>query len=82
MAFSLRQRREHNATVPGPAKPDAAPGMSEIRSEASLAQAGPDCSSPYSDLSIFQNTGVAGPSSTPVSDLRQALGWVNSPSGI
>ena len=26
---------------------------------------------PYSDLSIFQKIGVAGPSSTPVSDLRQ-----------
>jgi len=29
---------------------------------------------PYSVLSMFQKIGVAGPSSTPVSDLRQALG--------
>ena len=36
----------------------------------------------YSDLSIFQNTGVAGPSSTPESDFRQALGTRNCPSGI
>jgi hypothetical protein len=82
MAFSLRRWREHNATVPGPAKPDPSTGHERDRSEASLAQAGPDCPFAYSDLSIFQNTGVAGPSSTPVSDLRQALGWVNSPSGI
>ena len=36
----------------------------------------------YSDLSIFQNTGVAGPSSTPVSDFRQALGARYCPSGM
>ena len=36
---------------------------------------------PYSLLSMFQKIGVAGPSSTPVSDLRQALGIVNCPSG-
>ncbi|MGX1352817.1 hypothetical protein AB7M49_006426 [Bradyrhizobium elkanii] len=36
----------------------------------------------YSVLSTFQNTGGAGPSSTPVSDLRQALGKRNWPSGI
>ncbi|HEX8026919.1 MAG TPA: hypothetical protein VF491_00580 [Vicinamibacterales bacterium] len=28
----------------------------------------------YSDLSTFQKIGVAGPSSTPDSDFRQALG--------
>ena len=32
-------------------------------------------------LSTFQNTGVAGPSSTPVSDFRHALGARNWPSG-
>jgi hypothetical protein len=37
---------------------------------------------PYSDLSIFQNTGVAGPPSTPVSDFRHALGAMYCPSGI
>jgi hypothetical protein len=37
---------------------------------------------PYSLLSMFQNTGTACPSSTPVSDLRQALGLVHCPSGI
>ena len=36
----------------------------------------------HSDLSIFQKTGVAGPSSTPVSDLRHALGARYWPSGI
>ena len=36
---------------------------------------------PYSLLSIFQKIGVAGPSSTPVSDLRQALGARYWPSG-
>jgi hypothetical protein len=35
----------------------------------------------HSVLSIFQKIGVAGPSSTPVSDLRQALGARNWPSG-
>jgi len=38
--------------------------------------------SPYSDLSTFQNSGVAGPSSTPVSDLRQPLGRRYCPSGM
>jgi len=37
---------------------------------------------PHSDLSMFQNTGVAGPSSTPVSDFRHALGARYCPSGI
>jgi hypothetical protein len=37
--------------------------------------------SPHSDLSMFQKIGVAGPSSTPVSDFRHALGRVNCPSG-
>jgi hypothetical protein len=37
---------------------------------------------PHSGLSIFQNTGVAGPSSTPESDLRQAAFPVNCPSGM
>jgi hypothetical protein len=37
---------------------------------------------PYSLLSTFQKIGVAGPSSTPVIDLRQALGIVNCPSGM
>src|SRR3954462_9609352 len=37
---------------------------------------------PSSDLSTFQNSGVAGPSSTPVSDLRQPLGSRYCPSGI
>lgn len=36
---------------------------------------------PYSFLSMFQNTGVAGPPSTPLSDLRQALGVRYWPSG-
>lgn len=36
---------------------------------------------PYSLLSMFQKIGVAGPSSTPVSDFRQALGIVYWPSG-
>jgi hypothetical protein len=36
----------------------------------------------YSDLSMFQKIGVAGPSSTPVSDFRQALGARYCPSGI
>jgi hypothetical protein len=36
----------------------------------------------HSDLSIFQNTGVAGPSSTPVSDFRHAFGARYCPSGI
>jgi hypothetical protein len=36
----------------------------------------------YSFLSMFQNTGVAGPSSTPVKDLRQTLGWRYWPSGM
>jgi|tagenome__1003787_1003787.scaffolds.fasta_scaffold20978706_2 hypothetical protein len=40
-----------------------------------------DAPCPYSDLSTFQNTGVAGPSSTPVSDLRHALGAKYWPSG-
>ena len=35
----------------------------------------------YSLLSMFQKIGVAGPSSTPVIDFRQALGMVNCPSG-
>jgi len=39
-------------------------------------------SCPYSLLSMFQKIGVAGPSSTPVIDLRQALGIVNCPSGM
>jgi hypothetical protein len=38
--------------------------------------------SPHSDLSMFQNTGVAGPPSTPVSDFRHALGAVYCPSGM
>lgn len=33
-------------------------------------------------FSIFQNTGVAGPSSTPESDLLQALGAKYCPSGM
>ena len=37
---------------------------------------------PHSVLSIFQNTGVAGPSSTPVSDFRHALGAMYCPSGM
>jgi hypothetical protein len=37
---------------------------------------------PYSDLSIFQKIGVAGPSSTPESDLRQPLGSRYWPSGM
>ncbi len=37
--------------------------------------------SPHSDLSTFQNTGVAGPSSTPVSDVRQAAATRYCPSG-
>ena len=37
---------------------------------------------PYSLLSTFQKIGVAGPSSTPVIDFRQALGIVNCPSGM
>ena len=36
---------------------------------------------PYSLFSMFQKIGVAGPSSTPVSDLRQALGARYWPSG-
>ncbi len=36
----------------------------------------------HSVLSIFQNTGVAGPPSTPLSDLRHALGAVYCPSGM
>ncbi|SFO69799.1 hypothetical protein SAMN05216330_104229 [Bradyrhizobium sp. Ghvi] len=36
----------------------------------------------YSDLSTFQNTGVAGPSSTPDSDFRHALGARYWPSGM
>jgi hypothetical protein len=36
---------------------------------------------PHSDLSIFQKIGVAGPSSTPDSDFRQALGARYCPSG-
>src|SRR5260370_955867 len=36
---------------------------------------------PHSDLSIFQKIGVAGPSSTPESDFRQALGARYCPSG-
>ena len=38
--------------------------------------------SPHSFLSIFQNTGVAGPSSTPVSDFRHAAGAMYWPSGM
>jgi hypothetical protein len=37
---------------------------------------------PYSDLSMFQKIGVAGPSSTPVRDLRHALGALYCPSGM
>ena len=37
---------------------------------------------PHSDLSTFQNSGVAGPSSTPVSDFRHALGAKYCPSGM
>ena len=37
---------------------------------------------PYSDLSIFQKIGVAGPSSTPDSDFRQAEGARYCPSGM
>src|SRR5260370_15225483 len=37
---------------------------------------------PHSDLSIFQKIGVAGPSSTPESDFRPALGARHCPSGI
>ena len=37
---------------------------------------------PHSDLSIFQKIGVAGPSSTPVSDFRHALGMRYCPSGM
>jgi hypothetical protein len=36
----------------------------------------------YSDLSIFQKIGVAGPSSTPEIDFRQALGAKYCPSGM
>src|ERR1700761_3502869 len=36
----------------------------------------------HSDLSMFQNTGVAGPSSTPVSSLCHTLGAKYCPSGI
>ena len=39
-------------------------------------------SPPHSDLSMFQKIGVAGPSSTPVSDLRHALGPKYWPSGM
>jgi hypothetical protein len=38
--------------------------------------------SPHSDLSMFQKIGVDGPSSTPLSDFRQALGARYWPSGI
>ena len=38
--------------------------------------------SPHSDLSTFQKIGVAGPSSTPLSDFRHALGARYCPSGI
>src|SRR5437868_5525783 len=61
----------------------------DIRREDALGAFGPAMTqgnnsppAPHSDLSIFQNTGVAGPSSTPERDLRQALGWVYSPSGM
>jgi hypothetical protein len=37
---------------------------------------------PYSCLSMFQKIGVAGPSSTPVSDLRHTLGAKYCPSGM
>ena len=36
----------------------------------------------HSDLSMFQKIGVAGPSSTPLSDLRQTLGARYWPSGM
>lgn len=36
----------------------------------------------YTLLSTFHHTGVAGPSSTPVNDVRQALGVRNWPSGM
>ena len=39
-------------------------------------------SRPYSDLSIFQKIGVAGPSSTPVIDFRHALAMRYCPSGM
>src|ERR1700750_2215746 len=46
---------------------------------------GPQCASsreqPHSDLSTFQNTGVAGPPSTPESDFRHALTPRHWPSG-
>ena len=36
----------------------------------------------HSDLSTFQNTGVAGPSSTPDSDLRQEAATRYCPTGM
>jgi hypothetical protein len=50
---------------------------------------GPPCADRYGTgmgdyfvFSIFQNTGVAGPPSTPVSDFRHALGALYCPSGM
>jgi hypothetical protein len=55
----------------------------DIQREDALRAFGPAMTeSPHSDLSMFQKIGVAGPSSTPVSDFRHALGCPNCPSGI
>lgn len=60
-------------------RPVAAERRAGIASKRSLLIA---CGDPtHSFLSIFQKIGVAGPSSTPVSDLRQALGAKYCPSG-
>src|SRR6266436_8063251 len=51
------------------------------RRKTPLRRALPSAMHPYSLLSIFQKTGVAGPSITPVSDFRQAVGMRYCPSG-
>src|SRR5436305_81060 len=78
---ALRTRGSPSPGVPLTMQSDLSPqgrgkkATAPILTRLALAQ-------PHSDLSIFQNTGVAGPPSTPVSDFRHALGAMYCPSGI
>jgi hypothetical protein len=72
LAINLRVEAKADATIQG----------SQVRLLTGTNIRSSRTTAPHSDLSIFQNTGVAGPSSTPVSDFRHAFGARYCPSGI
>ena len=79
-ARGTRARRTQEPALIDPAL--AAKRPAGFQRRAGIAQKRSLLTGPHSDLSIFQNTGVAGPPSTPVSDFRHALGAMYCPSGM